>query len=178
MWGSSLDEDSGCGPTSLTLVLYKQAQLARLGRGHCPNLPQEKEAPSLPPPGAQSGPKRHGYVSNSLLETHSVPAVRRSTWCRTLGIMGLPSRLQGKRVQVVIHTACVGDLDPPTQHPEKKKKKTELGWRLTMGVYIIWCAKSLQKDYKWEIFSGILLERERKHPWEIVTEGFLNESKA
>jgi hypothetical protein len=29
-----------------------------------------------------------------------------------------------------------------------------------------------------EIFSGILLERERKHPMEIVTEGFLNESKA
>ena len=38
--------------------------------------------------------------------------------------MGLPSRLQGKRVQVVIHTARVGDLDPLTQHP---------GWFGTQG---------------------------------------------
>ena len=43
---------------------------------------------------------------------------------QTLGIMDLPSCLQAKRVHVVIHTACVGDLDPPTQHP---------GWFGTRG---------------------------------------------
>ena len=70
--------------------------------------------------------------------------------------MGLPSRLQGKRVQVVIHTACVGDLDPPTQHPEKKKKKQNWveGWQWEYILFDVQnpCKKIINERYSQGFF--------------------------